>query len=118
MYQTHCFNVAQTDPEVESLGVQRQQMQRKPGYANLENIQNIEYLVNDLGAFSISNTLKQSLMCKLLKLCHLITEQTHLIADEVKVRHGRGLVPLTAVQSRGQRELAVRPSWLQTSTSG
>lgn len=109
MYQTPCFNVAQTDPEVESLGVQR-----KPGYAirPLENIQNIEYLVNDLGVFSISNTFKQSSMFKLLKLCHLITEQTHLIADEVKVRHGRGLVPLTAVQSRGQRELAVRPSWL------
>lgn len=32
--------------------------------------------------------------------------------------HGGGLVPLTAVQSRGQRELAVRPSWLQTATSG
>lgn len=43
MYQTPCFNLVQTDPGVESLGVQRQQMQRKPGYAirPLENIQNI-----------------------------------------------------------------------------
>lgn len=53
MYQTPCFNVAQPDPEVESLGVQRQQMQRKPGYA-IRPLLNIQYFgcsLNDFGVF-------------------------------------------------------------------
>lgn len=42
--------------------------------------------------------------------------QTDLAADEVQVRHGGGLILLTAVQARGQCELAVRNSRLQTTT--
>lgn len=50
--------------------------------------------------------------------CRLVIEslsvsQTDLIADEVQVGHGGGLIPLTAIQTRGQCELAVRHSWLQ-----
>lgn len=42
---------------------------------------------------------------------------TDLVADEVQVGHGGGLVPLTAVQTGGQSELAVRHPRLQTATS-
>lgn len=45
------------------------------------------------------------------------TSQTDLAADEVQVRHGGGLILLTVVQARGQCELAVRNSRLQTTTS-
>jgi len=46
----------------------------------------------------------------------LSVSQTDLVADEVQVGHGGGLVPRTDVQTRGLGHLAVRPSRLQTAT--
>lgn len=43
--------------------------------------------------------------------------QADLVAEEIQVGHGSGLIPLTAVRTRGQRELVVRHSRLQATTS-
>lgn len=46
----------------------------------------------------------------------LSARQTDLVADEVDVGHGGGLILLAAVQTGGHCELAVRHPRLQTAT--